>query len=151
MGILLQCTNKSTTFPTKSVLHCSYNEWHDIKVALSIACLQFIYAQNDEYVNVMCAHDVLFEEDRTIDLSRVYDFLVDHMSYLRTLQVGGLIHLLDSSTNKGFYTYSKCKDILTAIQLITSTNNLAICETTISKLVLVLEHSILFKKNVYIF
>ena len=151
MGILLQCTNKSTTFPKKSVLHCSYNEWNDIKVALAVACLQFIYAQNDEYVNVMCAHDVLFEEDRTIDLSLFYTFLVDHMSYLKSLQIGGLIHLLDSSTKKGFYTYSKGKDILTAIKLITSNNNLAIVDTPVSKLVLVLEYSILFKKNVYIF
>jgi hypothetical protein len=151
MGLLLQCATKGTASPNKSVLHCSYTEWNNIKSALSIACLQFIYAQNDEYVNVMCAHDVLFGEDRTINLSLFYAFLVDHMAYLKSLKVGGLIHLLDSSTNKGFYTYSKCKDILTAIQLITSTTKLAICEASISKLVLVLEHSILFKKNVYIF
>jgi hypothetical protein len=151
MGLLLQCATKGTAPPQKSILHCSYNEWNDLKSALSIACLQFIYAQNDEYVNVMCAHDVLFQEDRTIDLSLFYTFLVDHMAYLTSLQVGGLIHLLDSSTNKGFYTYSKCKDILTAIKLITSTNDLAIYEKPISKLVLVLEHSILSKKNVYIF
>ena len=151
MGLLLQCKGKSTTFPTNAVLHCSYNDWNDIKVALSIACIRYVYAKNDEYFNVMCAHDLLFIEDRPIDLSLFYTFLVTHMTYLTSLQIGGLIHLLDKNHNKGFYTYSKCKDILTAIQIITSTTQLAICDKPISKLVLVLEHSILFKKNVYIF
>lgn len=147
MGLLLQCTGKSPIFPNNAVLHCSYNEWNNIKVALSVACLRFIYAQNDEYVNVI---DNFFLEDRPLDLSVFYTFLVTHIAYLKSLQVGGLIHLIGSSAKKGFYTYSKCKDILNAVQVITSINNSAICEKHISNLVLVLEHSILLKKNVYI-